>query len=122
MSKRKTLQKTPQEERAVVLGQPNKRPYGVRVRIHLQTAGALGYVEEVCVSLHTGAFLSIAPTRTAPWEGGKKYVVTMLARRIRAFFPIVSDARPTAAAKAKCPSARLESAATARRARTSARA
>ncbi len=77
MSKRKTLQKTPQEERAVVLGQPNKRPYGVRVRIHLQTAGALGYVEEVCVSLHTGAFLSIAPTRTAPWEGGKKYVVTL---------------------------------------------
>ena len=43
-------------------------------------------------------------------------------RLIRAFFPMVSDARPTAAARAKCPSARLESAATARRARISARA
>lgn len=72
-----TKRKSPQEERAVILGQPNKRPYGVRVRIHLQTAGALGYVEEVSVSLHTGAFLSIAPTRAAPWEGGKKFVVTL---------------------------------------------
>lgn len=69
--------KSPKEERVVILGQPNKRPYGVLVRIHLQTAGALGYVEEVCVSLNTGAFLSIAPTRSAPWEGGKKFVVTL---------------------------------------------
>jgi hypothetical protein len=72
-----TRQKTPKEERAVILGQPAKRPYGVRVRIHLQTAGSIGNVEDVCVSLNTGAFLSIAPTRTAPWEGGKKYVVTL---------------------------------------------
>lgn len=70
-------QKTPKEERAVILSQPTKRPYGVRVRIHLQTAGSIGNVEDVCVSLNTGAFLSIAPTRTAPWEGGKKYIVTL---------------------------------------------
>lgn len=70
-------QKTPIEERAVILGQPTKRPYGVRVCIHLQTAGSIGNVENVCVSLNTGAFLSIAPTRTAPWEGGKKYLVTL---------------------------------------------
>lgn len=70
-------QKTPSEERAVILGQPAKRPYGVKVRIHLQTAGSIGNVEDVCVSLDTGAFLSIAPTRTAPWEGGKKYIVTL---------------------------------------------
>lgn len=70
-------QKTPREERAVILGQPAKRPYGVKVRIHLQTAGSIGDVQDVCVSLDTGAFLSIAPTRTAPWEGGKKYIVTL---------------------------------------------
>lgn len=69
--------KTPREERAVILSQPDKRPYGVKVRIHLQTAGSIGNVEDVCVSLNTGAFLSIAPTRTAPWEGGKKYIVTL---------------------------------------------
>lgn len=70
-------QKSPKEERAVILGQPTKRPYGVKVRIHLQTAGSIGNIEEVCISLNTGAFVSIAPTRTAPWEGGKKYVVTL---------------------------------------------
>ena len=70
-------QKTPKEERAVILSQPAKRPYGVRVRIHLRTAGSIGNVEDVCVSLNTGAFLSIAPKSTAPWEGGKKYVVTL---------------------------------------------
>src|SRR6267143_2191625 len=69
--------KMPQEERAIILGQPNKRPYGVLVRIHLQTAGGLGGAEEVCVSLNTGAFLAIRPTRTAPWEGGKKFLVTL---------------------------------------------
>lgn len=66
-----------QEERAIILGQPNKRPYGARVRIHVQTSGTLGYAEQVCVSLPTGAFLSFEPTRTAPWEGGKKLIVTL---------------------------------------------
>jgi hypothetical protein len=69
--------KTPREERAVIITQPDKRPYGIKARIHLQTAGSIGNVEEVCVSLSTGAFLSIAPTSTAPWEGGKKYIVTL---------------------------------------------
>lgn len=71
-------QKSPQEERAIIVGQPNKRPYGVRVRIHLQTAGALGNVEAICVTLATGAFLTISPAGgTAPWEGGKKFLVTL---------------------------------------------
>ncbi len=64
-------------ERQVILGQPNKRPYGARVRIHLQTAGALGGAEEVCVPLPSGAFLTVEPTHKAPWEGGRKYVVTL---------------------------------------------
>ncbi|MBK8133155.1 MAG: hypothetical protein IPN63_02940 [Gammaproteobacteria bacterium] len=64
-------QKSPKEDRAVIIEQISKRPYGVKVRIHLQTAGSIGNIEEVCISLNTGAFVSIAPTRTAPWEGGK---------------------------------------------------
>jgi hypothetical protein len=64
-------------ERQVILGQPNKRPYGARVRIHLQTSGAMGSAEEVCVPLHSGAFLTIEPTHRASWEGGKKYVITL---------------------------------------------
>lgn len=64
-------------ERQVILGQPNKRPYGARVHIRLQTAGALGGAEEVCVPLPSGAFLTVEPTHKAPWEGGRKYVVTL---------------------------------------------
>jgi len=56
---------------------PEKRPYGVKVRVHVLTAGALGNVEEVCVPLGTGAFLTIAPGRKAPWEGGRKFVITL---------------------------------------------
>ncbi|MCB1932771.1 MAG: hypothetical protein KDI45_09910 [Candidatus Accumulibacter sp.] len=73
MSKRKS----PQEERATILSQPQKRPYGAKVHIRLQTSGPLGFVEEVCVPLQTGAFLAIAPARSAPWEGGNKYLVTL---------------------------------------------
>ena len=68
--------KSPQEERSVIIAQPAKRPYGVKVRVHLQTAGAIG-VEEICISLHTGAFLAITPASKAPWEGGKKFLVTL---------------------------------------------
>jgi hypothetical protein len=37
----------------------------------------LGDAEEVCVPLPSGAFLTIEPTCKAPWEGGKKYVVSL---------------------------------------------
>lgn len=65
------MPKSPQEERAIILGQPDKRPYGARVRINVRTSGAVGYAEQVC------AFLSIEPARTATWEGGKKFIVTL---------------------------------------------
>lgn len=65
------------DERTTILGQPHKRPYGARVKFHLQHSGAIGDAEEVCVSLSSGAFLSIAPARIAPWEGGKKYEVLL---------------------------------------------
>ena len=67
------MPKSPQDERAVILAQPHKRPYGVRVRIHVHSSAALGFVDEVCVPLGTGAFLSIGPGRgPAPWEGGQE--------------------------------------------------
>lgn len=71
------MRKSPTEERAVIVGQPNKRPYGVRVRIHIRNAGAIGNAEEVCVPLHTGAYLTVSGARIAPWEGGKKYLATL---------------------------------------------
>jgi hypothetical protein len=71
------VRKSPTEERAAILGQPDKRPYGVRSRIHLRSATAIGNAEEVCVPLHTGAYLTVSGDRSAPWEGGKKYLVTL---------------------------------------------
>lgn len=69
--------KSPYREREIILGLPAKRPYGVRVSFRVQTAGALGYVEEVVVPLPSGAFLSLNHGRLAPWEGGKRYVGTL---------------------------------------------
>lgn len=69
--------KSPMVERAIIVDQPIKRPYGVKVRIHLQTGGAIGNIENVSVALNTGAFLTVTPSRTAPWEGGKKFVITL---------------------------------------------
>jgi hypothetical protein len=45
--------------------------------MHLRTAGAIGNAEDVCVPLHSGAFLTVSGARIAPWEGGKKYSVTL---------------------------------------------
>jgi hypothetical protein len=70
-------QRTPQDERAIIVGQPEKRPYGVKVRFHILTAGTLGNVENVSLLLSTGAFLTIAPGKKAPWEGGRNFVATL---------------------------------------------
>jgi hypothetical protein len=69
--------KSPQEERAIIIKQPSKRPYGVRLRIHVKSEYSIGNLEQVCVSLSTGAFFSMMPTKAAPWEGGKKYDITL---------------------------------------------
>ena len=66
--------KSADDERATILGLPAKRPYGAKVSFKVQTAGALGYIEEVVVPLSTGAFLALKPGRSAPWEGGKRYI------------------------------------------------
>lgn len=72
-----TRQKKSEEERAVIRAQPHKRPYGVNVRFCLQTAADLGEIDEVCVSIHTGAYLSIKSERVAPWQSGKKYMISL---------------------------------------------
>lgn len=71
------MSKLPAEERRIIVGQPEKRPYGALLCIHAQTSGALGRAEEVGFSLTTGAFVTVAPTRVAPWEGGKKYLLRL---------------------------------------------
>jgi hypothetical protein len=69
--------KRPDEERAVILGRPDKRPYGTRAHLHLGTAASIGHTEGVCVLLHDGAIVTIEPRGKAPWEGGDKYSFTL---------------------------------------------
>jgi hypothetical protein len=57
----------------MIISQPSKRPYGATLRVQVQTAGAFGQVEEVGIPLATGAFMTLAPARMAPWDGGRKY-------------------------------------------------
>lgn len=67
----------PAVERQVILQQPAKRPYGARLRIHVQSEAALGGSEDVCVPLPSGAFMTIEQMSKAPWEGGRKYKATL---------------------------------------------
>lgn len=73
MSKKKSAR----EELHMITTSPAKRPYGARVRGHFQTAGSLGRIEEACVLLPSGAFLTISQAQKAPWEGGAKYVMSL---------------------------------------------
>jgi hypothetical protein len=66
-------EKSETEEREIIRSHPEKRPYGALLRVHVQTAGAFGQVENVEIPFVSGAFLTLAPARSAPWDGGRKY-------------------------------------------------
>ncbi len=70
-------EKSPTDERETIRSHPEKRPYGAVLRVHVQTAGAFGRVENAEISLPTGAFVTLAPARSAPWDGGRKYSMTL---------------------------------------------
>jgi len=47
------------------------------VRVHVQTAGAFGQIEDAEIEFATGAFVKLAPARMAPWDGGRKYTLKL---------------------------------------------
>lgn len=65
------MKKSPQDERKIILSRPEKRPYGVRIQFRLKTIGDIGNLENACILLDTGSFLTISPGKKAPWEGGE---------------------------------------------------
>jgi hypothetical protein len=69
--------KPPREERAIIVQQPAKRPYGTRASAHLQTAISMGNTEGVCLLLDSGAFVTIEPGSKPTWEGGAKVSLTL---------------------------------------------
>lgn len=66
------MQKNSKEERYIILHKSYKRPYGIKVQFHIQTLGSIGNLENVCISMDSGLFLTLSPGRTAPWEGGRR--------------------------------------------------
>lgn len=70
--------KPPGEERALIVQHPDKRPYGARARIHLQTAASIGNTEGVSLLLDSGTVVTIQPARKVPWEGGDKFSLTLV--------------------------------------------
>lgn len=69
--------KSPSEERSIILENHHKRPYGVSVRINLRNDGDIGYVEDVCVPLATGAFLTITLLRPKRSQTGFMYLIKL---------------------------------------------
>ncbi len=66
------MQKSPQEERNIIISKPNKRPYGIKVQFHIQTLGSIGNLDNVCISMKSGLFLTLSPGKKSPWEGGER--------------------------------------------------
>lgn len=66
------MKKPPAEERAIIVRQPHKRPYGARVSVHLQTAASIGNLQDVCLLLPSGGYATVSRDTTAPWDGGDR--------------------------------------------------
>src|SRR6266498_3361251 len=65
--------RSPIDERAIIFGNPGKRPYGARLEFQVLDVGFLGDMEHVTFLLDTGAVASLAPVRQLPWEGGRRF-------------------------------------------------
>jgi len=61
------------DERAVIFGKPEKRPYGARLEFQVLHVGFLGDMERVAILLDSGAVASLAPARQTSWEGGRRF-------------------------------------------------
>jgi hypothetical protein len=56
-------------ERAIIFGRPEKRPYGARLEFQVLHAGFLGDMENATVLFDSGVVASLAPVRQTSWEG-----------------------------------------------------
>jgi hypothetical protein len=61
------------EERMIIFGKPEKRPYGARLEFQVIDGGSLGRVEGVAILLESGAVASLAPVRQPSSEGGRRF-------------------------------------------------
>jgi hypothetical protein len=67
----------PSRERALVTLQGGKRPYGARLTFQVNHTASIGELENVSVLLASGAVALLEPARSASWEGGRKFRLTL---------------------------------------------
>lgn len=72
-----SMKKNSIQERKIIVNRPEKRPYGVRVQFHVQTLGAIGFLEKICILLESGPYLTLSPGKTAPWEAGQRMELSL---------------------------------------------
>lgn len=61
------------DERAIIFGKPEKRPYGARLEFQVLHVGFLGDIENATILLDSGAVATLAPIRQTSWEGGRRF-------------------------------------------------
>lgn len=61
------------DERAVIFGKPEKRPYGARLEFQVLHGGFLGNMEKVAILFDSGAVASLDPARHTSWEAGRRF-------------------------------------------------
>jgi hypothetical protein len=64
-------------ERALVTTDGGKRPYGAKLTFQVTHAASIGDLENVSVLLASGAVAVFQPARSASWEGGRKFQVSL---------------------------------------------
>ena len=65
--------KSPTDERLVIFGKPEKRPYGARLEFKVLSVGFLGDIENATILFDSGAVASLAPVRQPSWDGGRRF-------------------------------------------------
>jgi hypothetical protein len=65
--------RSPVDERSVIFGKPENRPYGARLQFQVLHAGVLGNMENASILLDSGAVASLGPARQPSWEGGRRF-------------------------------------------------
>ena len=65
------------QERALITKHGGKRPYGAKVTFQVIHSASIGDLESATVLLDSGAIATIQPARSASWEGGRKFQVSL---------------------------------------------
>lgn len=61
----------------MIIGRPDKRPYGARIEFQVIHAGVLGGIESASILLGSGEVASLEPARQPSWEGGRRFEIRL---------------------------------------------